>query len=111
MASEIQIQAKAYQWLWNMHPKTRRCFFAVPNEGNRHAITTLQLKASGLTPGIPDCVLVWQGKAYGFEFKTDTGTVSPNQKLVHEAWRGQGVDVWIIRTFDQFKEIIEKIVT
>jgi hypothetical protein len=108
--SEIQIQAKSYQWLWNMHPKTRRCFFAVPNGGTRNMIEATQLKASGLTPGIPDCVLVWKGRVFGFEFKTETGTISPVQKLVHEAWRGQGVDVYVVRSFDQFQSIVSEII-
>lgn len=108
--SEIQLQAAAYQWLWNEHPETRRCFFSVPNGGTRNMIEATQLKASGLTAGIPDCILVWSGgRAYGFEFKTEIGVVSPVQKLVHEAWKGQGVAVYIVRSFDEFKKIIHSI--
>lgn len=110
MASEVQIQAKCYQFLWNHHPKTRRCFFSVPNGGTRNRIEAGQLKASGLTPGIPDCILIWAGRAYGFEFKTDTGVVSPVQVQVHEAWKAQAVDVFIVRSLQQFQQIVEKIV-
>lgn len=72
-------------------------------------IEATQLKASGLTPGIPDCVLIWKARVYGFEFKTEVGVVSPVQKLVHEAWKGQGVEVYIVRSFDEFKKIIHSI--
>jgi hypothetical protein len=106
--SEIQIQAKCFQWLWNTHSATRRCFFAVPNQGTRSAVTTLQLKASGLVPGIPDCILVWKGRAYGFEFKTDTGVLSVAQQLVHTAWSGHA-EVFVVRSFEEFRVIVEKI--
>lgn len=109
--SEIQIQAASYQWLWNTHSATRRCFFAVPNGGTRNIREAQSLKASGVVAGIPDCVFIWKGRVYGFEFKTDTGTVSPAQVAVHQAWAAQGVQVWVVRSFEQFKQIIEKIIT
>lgn len=75
-------------------------------------IEATQLKASGLTAGIPDCILVWSGgKVYGFEFKTEIGVVSPVQKLVHAAWQSQGVPVYVVRGFEEFKMIIEGIIT
>jgi hypothetical protein len=110
IASEVQIQSACYQWLWNTYPTTRRCFFHVPNGGTRNRIEANQLKASGVVAGIPDCVLVWKGSAYGFEFKTATGQLSPAQKEVHYAWKGQGVQVEVIRSFEQFREVIDGII-
>jgi hypothetical protein len=82
----------------------------VPNGGSRNKIEAGQLKASGVVAGIPDCILVWKGRAYGFEFKNDTGVLSTAQKEVHAAWQGQGVPVEVIRTLDQFKTAAEKII-
>lgn len=107
--SEIQLQAKCYQWMWNFHPETRYLFFAVPNGGTRNMIEATQLKASGLLAGIPDCIFMWKGKGYGIEFKTDTGRLSPAQVKVHEKWQGHA-EVYVVRSFDAFKELIEQII-
>ena len=70
----------------------------------------MQLKASGVVAGVPDMLLMWKGRAYGFEFKTPTGVLSPAQKEVHEAWTSQGINVFVVRSFEQFRELIEKII-
>ena len=107
--SEIQLQTSCFTWLWNNYPQTRRLFFHVPNGGNRNAIEGMQLKASGVVAGIPDCILVHCGRCYGFEFKTLTGKVSPVQEKVHQAWSNDGTPVYIIRTIEEFQEIINSI--
>lgn len=71
----------------------------------------MQLKASGVVPGVPDLILMWKGKAYGFEFKTITGTVSHAQMQVHEAWKEQGIEVKVIRSVEEFKHSIGGIIT
>lgn len=101
--SEIQLQAQCFQWLWNTHPETRRMFFHVPNGGSRNAIEGMQLKASGVIAGIPDCLWLVNGTVVAFEFKTTTGVVSPQQVEVHEAWAAAGYEVYIIRTFEEFE--------
>ncbi|MGV6945017.1 VRR-NUC domain-containing protein [Sphingobacterium kyonggiense] len=108
--SEIQLQAKCFQYLWNEYPATRRLFFHVPNGGSRDAREGMQLKASGVVAGIPDCILINHGKAYGFEFKTPTGTVSPVQKQVHQTWSEDGTPVWVIRTFEEFTVAITSLI-
>ena len=109
--SEIQIQAECFQYAWNEYPTTRRCLFHVPNGGSRNKIEGMQLKASGVVAGVPDFVLLWKGKAYGFELKTPTGTVSDAQAAVHFAWRGQGVDVFVVRSVEEFKNLFTKILS
>lgn len=104
--SEIQLQSQCFTWLWNYYPQTRRLFFHVPNGGQRNAIEGMQLKASGVVAGIPDCILISHGRAFGFEFKTITGSVSPAQIKVHQAWAQDGTPVYIIRTYEQFTELI-----
>jgi hypothetical protein len=103
--TETQLQARCFQWAHNTYPQIRGCLFSVPNGGTRHAREALTLKATGLTPGIPDLLLVWPILA-GFELKTDTGTLSPEQKRIHEIWRAKGIEVHVVRTFDDFQRII-----
>lgn len=109
MKSETQIQAEAFQAAWNLYPETRRCIFHVPNGGSRNKIEGMQLKASGVIAGIPDVLFIWQGTIHAFEFKTEKGTISPDQSKVHKAWLSQGVKVHIVRSKDEFLSHIERI--
>jgi len=103
--SEDQIQAACYQWLHNNYPSLRGLFFSVPNGSSRDIREAVKLKATGLVPGIPDCVLVWP-VVVGFEFKTDIGKVSDVQGKIHSKWRLAGLTVHVVRSVDQFKSLI-----
>lgn len=81
-------------------------FFHVPNGGSRNAIEGMQLKASGVIAGIPDCLWLTGGTVVAFEFKTATGIVSPQQAEVHAAWSEAGYTVHIIRSFEEFERVI-----
>ncbi len=109
--SEKKIQAESFQWLWNNHPHTRGFFFHVPNGGSRNKIEAMQLKASGVVPGIPDCLFISpiNQKTYGFEFKTEKGLTSFNQQKIHHKWQNAGIEVFIIRSVEQFKETITQL--
>ncbi len=107
--TEDQIQSQAYQWLHNTHPQLRGLFFAVPNGSTRHILEAMKLKACGLVPGIPDCILMWP-VATGFEFKTSIGALSPAQVKVHAAWAAVGIEVHVVRSVEQFQQIINDLV-
>lgn len=136
--TELQLQAKIFQDMWNKYPSTRRKFFHVSNElptdvdyvlsqVERHVgvarwFTILRdsirkriqmflsrRKASGVVPGIPDMILIHHGRCYGFELKTETGMVSPAQNEVHATWREDGTPVYLVRTVEEFFTIIETI--
>lgn len=108
--TEIQLQAKCFQQFWNKYPDLRRCFFHVPNGGKRSTIEAAQLKASGVVPGIPDMILLYNGTAILMEFKTPTGTVSPEQQKCHKAHLSQGIQTYIIRSEEQFWGLINTII-
>jgi len=107
--SEDRLLAECHKWLWNTHPETRRCSWHVANE---RKITPMQgaiLRAKGVLSGVPDYVFNWNGKTYYFEMKTATGRLSPTQKKVISSLQKQNFNVVIIRTFEEFKSEIEKI--
>jgi hypothetical protein len=108
--SEIQLQAECWQWAWNTYPDTRRLLFHVPNGGSRSKIEGMQLKASGVVPGIPDLLFLWHGRLYSFELKTLTGTVSDDQALVHITWETHCVSTHIVRTLETFQRIFTQII-
>jgi len=106
MTSEIQIQAKIFQHFHNNHPETRGLIFHVPNGGKRSKIESTQLKASGVVAGIPDLLVLRQGRCYGIELKTDIGRVRPEQIKIHEIWESNGVPVHVCRSFEETVKII-----
>lgn len=108
--SEIQIQAACFQWAWNFLPQTRHLFFHVGNGGQRNKIEAMQMKASGLVPGIPDMLFLWNGKLHAFEFKTLAGRLSPDQVKVHQAWLAHRVHVHVVRDIEQFKVLFLSII-
>lgn len=108
--TEIQLQAKCFQWLWNNVPQSRGLFFHVPNGGSRNAIEGMQLKASGVVSGIPDCLFIPSGKVYGFEFKTHNGRLSPQQEKIHATWRANGITVYVIRSCTDFYDSVAPII-
>lgn len=109
--SEDKIQAEFYKQAYNTYPQIRGLLFSVPNGSTRHPLEAMKLKATGLTPGIPDMILLWMGMAYGFEFKTDIGIVSASQIKIHEIWNRNGVPVYICRSSDEALKILHYILS
>lgn len=103
--TEDELQAKCFQWAHNTFPQIRGFLFSVPNGGTRHAREAMTLKATGLTPGIPDLLMV-HPRLVGIEMKTETGTISPAQQKIHDRWRSAGIEVHVCRSFEDFQVII-----
>lgn len=100
--TEDQLQAKCFQWAHNTYPQIRGCLFSVPNGGTRNVREAMTLKSTGLTPGIPDLLLVWP-RLIGFEMKTESGRLSDAQKRIHEIWASRGISVVVIRSFEEWQ--------
>lgn len=103
--TEDQLQAKCFQWAHNTYPQIRGLLFSVPNGGTRHAREAMTLKATGLTPGIPDLLLVWP-VLIGIELKLPTGIISDAQHKIHERWQAAGIEVHVCRSFEDFQAVI-----
>lgn len=68
-------------------------------------------QASGIVAGIPDMLLVQEGRVYGFELKIATGVVSEAQAKVHKVWSQDGTPVYIIRSLEEFKVVISTVLS
>lgn len=108
--TEDQIQASFFQQAWNNYPQIRGLLFSVPNGGSRNQIEAMKFKATGLTPGIPDMILLWEGKVYGFEFKTAQGRLSDAQERIHTIWFGAGCPVYVLRSAQDALIQLQKII-
>lgn len=64
--------------------------YSVPNEAKRSAHLAALMKASGLTPGVPDLAFVKAGRALFLELKSDSGRLSESQVATHSALRAAG---------------------
>ena len=106
--SENKLQSECFQWAWNNLPETRRLLcYNLNNSKNR--IDGARNKAMGLIPGRADMVLYWKGTAYMLEFKTEKGKQSKEQKEWQSAVSAHNFPYHIIRSFDQFQQIIKNI--
>ena len=113
MKKEEKLQSECYKWAINTYPCLRfGCLFHVPNGGTRNRIEAIGFKAMGVVAGVPDLILINKGLVIGIEMKTqdDKSKLSDKQIKVHEAWKKQGIDTYIVRSFEEFKELIENIV-
>lgn len=71
------------------------------------------LRALGLRAGVPDLTLHWSvgfgcGTAY-VEFKSPTGPISAEQGHLHARLKLLHMPVHIIRTYEQFRELIQRL--
>lgn len=107
---EGKIQAECVQWLWNTRPETRGLYIHIPNEGNRRSkIDGSIRKALGLTAGAPDTFMfIPRNGCHGLaiEFKTETGVQSETQKDFQMRLEEQGYKYVIVRSLEEFKEVI-----
>jgi hypothetical protein len=102
---EFNLQFDCFQWTWKNFPEYRKQLFHVPNGGQRNKIEAGRLKMSGTIKGIPDLIFVHFGNTYFFELKTDKGSISPEQKIIHSILKQNGFRVYLIRSFEQFVNI------
>lgn len=104
------MQAAAVAIVANVFPQTRGLIFHVPNGGSRNYREAANLKKMGVLAGVPDILFIWKGSVHAFEFKTEDGDITANQKEIHRRWAEQGVAVTIIRKQADFVTAIRDII-
>jgi hypothetical protein len=68
------------------------------------------LKLWPTVTGIPDrLVLMPKGRVWFVEFKTPQGKLSKRQEIVIAALRGMGFQVDVVRDFQTFAEMLDKL--
>jgi hypothetical protein len=74
-------------------------FFHIPNGGWRKHTEAGILVGQGVKAGMPDLMIIWQGRAFGLELKSDIGRVSSSQKIAHAHLRTAGMPIAVVRSF------------
>lgn len=91
--SEFQIQKTFFEWLTIALPRVRELTFAIPNGGSRHKIEAINLKRSGVTPGVPDIFCGIENDDYGglfIEFKAGSNKPTKEQKAMMAKLESEG---------------------
>jgi hypothetical protein len=80
----------------------RRVFwFHVPNGGKRSIIEARIFKGLGVIPGIPDLIIIKDGKVFALELKAPGGRLSPSQRLTIAGMQHCGVEVAVATGLDE----------
>jgi hypothetical protein len=75
--------------------------FHVPNGGYRSPVEAMVFKGLGVTPGVPDIIIVHAGKCFGLELKSEHGRVTPAQADCHERMERAGAIVGVAHGIDE----------
>ena len=108
---EHRIQCTCVQWFRYQYPQYAPLLFAVPNGGQRNAITAAKLKAEGVVPGVADLLLLIPNHQFHglcIEIKTRKGRQSDKQKAWQAIIQKTGYQYQVTRNFEEFKQLIEE---
>jgi hypothetical protein len=112
MTSEDQIQQQIVNFFTNnyclKHHSPRCSIFSVPNGGSRHILEAKKLKATGMKAGVSDLIVLMPNRAIFIELKNEKGIQSESQKEFEQSVSALGFEYYLIRSLDQFIEVIKK---
>ena len=105
LGPEDRIQISILEYLEAVAPHV--LCFAVPNEGRRSWTAAARHKLLGMVAGVPDRVLVHEGRALFFEVKAPKGVVSANQKAFIKQAHAVGAKTAVVRSIDDVRAALK----
>ncbi len=79
-----------------------KCFWwHTPNEGKRGFVNAAHLKAMGMTAGVPDLLILKDGRLHALELKAPKGRLTPSQILVLDRMQYCGAEVSVAHSIDE----------
>ena len=106
---EHKLQVSMINWFRLQYPSMRHNLFAVPNGSRRDAITGRKLKEEGVLAGVSDLIFLKSNRCYGallIETKTKKGTQRNSQKEWESKITADGYKYVIVRSLNEFIEVI-----
>lgn len=107
---EHKIQVACVNWFRYVYPKS--IIYAIPNGGQRNAVTASKLKAEGVLAGVPDLfVAEARNNFHGLylEMKNGkAGRVSDHQRDMMEQLQNKGYKCVVCRSFDDFEKEVKE---
>lgn len=107
--NEHKLQMACVGWFRLNYKLSDIVLASFPNEGKRDFGQGDKLKKLGLLPGMPDLILIANNKVRFIELKYEDGKISNEQKEVHEKLKSNGFEVSVIRSFDEFTELVKSV--
>lgn len=113
-APEGRIQSECFVYFHNTYPEYRGLYFCVPNENSRadsNSATGAIRRAMGVTAGVSDSLmLISRGRWHGLciEYKREDGYQSQAQKVWQSKVEAQGFRYEVVRSLEQFKELVRE---
>lgn len=101
---ESTIQCNYLKWLNFQHPGVFEATSSFPNSGVREPRYGARLKREGMKKGFPDLGIFYpSGKYHGMfiEFKSEKGSLSPDQKKVLSTLDLNGYKCIVCKNFDE----------
>ena len=105
---ESRLQQACVKWFRLQYPKLT--IFAIPNGGNRDAITGAILRAEGALAGVADLLLMRASHGYHglfIEMKSEKRKQTPSQREFEIRATVAGYRYKLCRSLDEFIEIVK----
>lgn len=108
MRAEDALQKQVCEYLDGALPLAS-WYCAIPNgavlsgDAKKRGMQMNRLKATGLKPGAPDLIIVWDGALLCLELKTATGKLNDNQKAVSDRLEIAGAHYTVARSIDEIE--------
>ena len=102
MKDEAQIQATCVEWF--RYHYQQYILFSVPNESAYKRSS--YFSSLGMLNGVSDTVIVFPNTVIFVEFKAEKGKQRPEQKAFEDKVSSLGYSYYIIRSFEEFKDLI-----
>jgi hypothetical protein len=94
---EDELQTAGYQYLAAVLPDDAYAY-GVDKAGKRTVQQAAALLRRGIKSGMPDGPLIWRGIAFMIEYKTDTGSLTPSQRVEFPLLERAGVQIAICQS-------------
>jgi hypothetical protein len=103
--SEWKIQASMVAW-FGRNFRDQRDLLCANNNNSQNRIAGARNNMIGIRSGRADLTLYWLGRAYHIEVKTPNGTQSESQREFQRLIESNGFTYHIVRSKDEFIELI-----
>jgi hypothetical protein len=101
--SEAQLQRAVLDHL-RWRARTGVFAFHVPLGGYRRSVEAAILKSIGAVAGIPDIIVIYNGRCFALELKSKHGRLTDVQRVAHERLRAAGACVAVAYNIDEALE-------
>lgn len=105
LGAEDRVQIAILDFIETVLPHS--LIWHVPNQGLRSVTTGRKYKLMGMRAGVPDLVLVHDGRCYFFEVKSEKGRLSPEQHRFGEDARIAGAGWAVVRSVEDVRNALK----